>query len=455
MILLGLLLALPAFGAEVTRVLSSFDDENDQPFGFRIVPSFEQRQERGDISREGACTDESGACPFFNSELSSKRVTNTLNFDIGFGLYHDLEVRIGLPVVLSDRRTLTFADGVSGENSTVAPAPNRRGRFQGAGDDRVFNYSYFDVGTGNEGPNRAGLGDMSFGIAWGAFSQQRNDHLANLVLAFDYTAPTGTVARGSNTGVGRGVHEMTFSAVASRQFSFFDPYFGLAYTLPLRDPSGLFEDRGINQQVKSPGQRVDLMAGAEMIMFENRENGQRYTFQFGLDFGYTAEGRDYNPLFDALAASGCNGTRLSEVGLDRYDGRQYPPEGLDLSAVQRAHCAWIVQQMSNERPDGTFSHDGITNVEGHAHVGGHFGFNLQFSDLIQLRIGTQLETRTSHFLTGAYTGRSASSDDRVDLDPAAGERNPDYNPTLDAVGNRFRYNSIFNFGWNIGLAIRY
>lgn len=449
-----LLLAAPASAAEVTRVLSSFDDENDQPFGFRIAPSFNQRIERGEINREGRCLEPTGACPAFLAELQAKRVVNSLDFDIGFGLYKDLELRVQLPIILSDRRTVELNAGRGVTRATSSVDPARAG--QPVREGERFNYRLFPVGTGNEGPGRSGLGDMTFGLAWAAFSEERLAHVATVVLGFDYTAPTGTVARGDNEAVGRGVHELGFSVIASRRINFMDPYFGLSASLPLRDSAGLFENRGANQQVKGPGQSINFTTGSEIIMYRDEPSGQRYTFQLGLDFGYTFEGRDYSPLFDAFATNNpCNGIRLNATGLDRYDGRPYPPSDDILEAASRPECAWIVQQMANQQADGTFRHDGITNIEGHANIGGHLGFHLQFSDYVQLRLGTRLETRSAHFITGAYTGRTQGAGATVDLDPEAGERNHDYNPVIDGIGNRFRYTNIFNLAWHAGLAFRF
>lgn len=442
----------PVQASEATRVLTAFDDAVGIPYSFRLGPSFEQRYESGRISRESECTDpDSGICPAFQSELDYRRITNLMNMDLGIGLYRDLEFHMRLPIVISDQRRLQFADGVTRNNSSIDPA--NPGQFRGSDPDTAdyyrFNYRFFNVGAENRGPSRAGVGDMTFGFAWKAFNQEKSPHLADLVLRFDYTAPTGRTARADNTGVGRGVHELGFGIRAGRDFDHFSPFMGVEFNLPLPASDTLFQDLGGNRQrFRGPGMSGSILLGTEIILYEE-EKQQRYTFNLQSRITYISEGRDYGPLFEALSRSGCNGVRLSEVGTyeNRYDGSIFPRNRAAAQAAERPECGWIVQQPSNEGAGGRYFHDGITLIDAHQSIAFGTGFNLQFSPHVQLRLFADFETRSSHFLTGERTGRSTSEDGRVDLDPAAGERNPYYNPTLDSVGNRFYLERIFNWSW--------
>lgn len=471
--LLGILMVVVVSGvtlpgssqaADLTRVLTSMDFENDQPFGFDLSPSFRHRIERSAITREGICDPTSQACPAYYSEVDARRTLFALDVDLAIGIYRDFQFHLTLPFIISDTTNLEFSDGVTRESSSIDPARASSPPRQPTINER-FPYRLFEMPGGRlDGPTRSGLGDMSFGLAWTPFNNQRMPHVATMLLGIDYTAPTGKPARGGNTGVGRGVHELAFRIGASRRVGFLDPYMQFAYALPIRASNGLFRDYGPTQRVASPGMRGDITAGTEFILFSDDESGQHYTFRVGLDFGYTAQGRDYSPLFEGLSTTSCNGTSLQDVGLERYTGAGYPPSAGLPSTVQNEDiaCAWIVQQTSNasDGPDSynragtTFSHDGITDVDGYLRYGLHAGFSLQFAPLARFQLAFRGDTANPHGITGANSGRSTTGG-AVSLDPADNERNPYYNPTLDYIGNRFRQESVFNFEWMARFSLQF
>jgi len=476
-LLLPVALPAPTHGAEITDVLDAFDYENDNPFDFNIEPGFRQQIERGRITREAGCssTEEPDRCPdgdvtLFNRELDYRRVTNFVDIDVRLGLYRDLEFYVGIPIVVSDRRALEYADDVSGLNTTVNPD---RGRVLADLDpstsdiygDYFGTYTLFNVP--DDGIRRSGMGDMALGLRWSPFNDSRNKHAANLTVGFEYVAPTGKPARRTNRGAGRGVHEVAFSIAASRRFTtYLDPYFGLSFRLPIAASSGLFEAHP-NSSTTAPGASFLTTAGTELVMAEDEDRGTYYSFDLGVDFGYTFEGRDYSPLFDALGQSRCNNLTPAQAGYGSGgpDGNAYRPgPELDPNDVG---CAWVVQQPGNaqttrgQTPGSTpYVHDGITDVEGYASIGGHTGFNLQFSPYVKFQFATFLRYQTPHYITAASAGRDADGDGVVNLDPdpdapAVAERNPNYNLALDSVGSRFRFENSLLIGWKINLAFQF
>lgn len=469
--------ALPSQSAELTDVVDAFDDANDDPFDFHAEPSFRQRIERGSIIREVPCTNDPDGppdavvnatrCPdepdtVFNKELDYERVISALDVDLQFGIWHDLEFHVTFPIIFSDRRTLDFATddqgrSVTRENSGVDPADSLIEA--DVLDDGLFDtYRYIQVEDGPPVPTRSGLGDMTFGLAWAPFNSERRPHLATLKLGFDYTAPTAEPAARDNESVGRGLHQLQFSLAGSRRFSIVEPYFGLRYILPIPTSDSLFQDYRGGQRTVSPGQRGELTAGTEFILFENAGRGQIFTFDLGFDLGFQAEGRDYSPLFEALSRNQCAGVTPQEVQFN-LDATPYEPStGLDPDL---AACGWIVQQPSSRVRGSSgdpeteqYVHDGITTVEGYATLAAHIGANFQISEYVEVRVHAQFETETEHFLTAARTGKDQDGDDEVDFnDP--NERSPVYNPTLDSVGHRLRAESIFNVLWNATLAFQF
>lgn len=466
-----------ALAAELTDVVDALDEDNDDPFDFHIEPRFRQRIEQGSVVREANCTPDpngppdafrnAASCPdeatiISTRELDYERLINELDIEFQIGIWHDLEFHIGLPIVVSDTRTVRFAEGdggrsVTNENSSVDPADVRvEDDLQDGG---LFEtYRFFDVGAENVGPDRAGIGDVRFGIAWSPYNTEREPYLATLTLGVDYVAPTGEVARRNNTGVGRGLHELQFRVAASRRFPIIEPYFGIEYDLPLPASDSLFENHGGGQVDEGPGMRGEVLAGAELVLYEDPRNQQLFTFDAGLRFGFQAEGRDYTVLSDAFGASSCSGTTPREAGFD-LDGTPYEPAS--TVDADSAACAWILQAPANRVPnpgldplDETYVHDGITTVESYATIGARFALNFQISEYVEIRIDTNLETQTEHYITAARTGRDRDGDSEVDFnDP--NERSPVYNPTIDGVGQRMRVQSVFNIDWGATLAFQF
>jgi hypothetical protein len=471
-----LLLPAAAAAAELTEVVDAFDDDFDQPYGFHIEPSFRQVQERGVITREAPCgAGTEPACDFDTTglvrELDYRRVTNILDFDFQIGLYKDFEFHVRLPVVLSDQRNLTFADGVTQANSRIFPdlARVEADLSRAAASESVFfdSYRLFDVP--NDGPRRSGLGDMTFGFSWSPFNDRRADHVSNLTLSFDYVGPTGTPQRANNTGVGRGVHELQFAVATSRYFedAHMEPYFGMRFAAPLAASNGLFIGNS-NSTTTAPGPRFSFTTGTEIMMYEDTAAGAHYTADLGMDFGFQFEGRDYSPLFDALAGSSCNGTTPAAAGFGALpDGNVYNPTA-PLPRAADAACAWVVQQPGNAQfgPGGTlavntpYAHNGITDIESFASVGGHVGLNLQPNRYVRFRMGFGMLYQSPHFLTVADAGRDADNTGVVDLNPQGTqdgivERNPNYNLALDTLGRRLRLENSVILQWTIGAAFQF
>lgn len=470
--------AVNANAAEITDVVDALDTDAADPFDFHIEPRIGQSRERGVIAREDGCASCDEPVTSFHRELDFVRVRTTMDVALQVGLHRNLEFHATIPFVISDRTSLEYAGGVTPSNSNVAPSDSRidadlsptiRDYYDGpAGtDDRTQfgTYSFFDVP--NDGTRRSGLGDASFGLAWAPFDDSRNPHVATIRLGVDYTAPTGQPARGSNTGVGRGVHELGLSIAASRRVrEFLEPYFALAFVQPFAAANGLFADSSSASDTRAPGTRFDVMAGTEIVLFSEPESEQHYSWDLGATFGYTLPGRDYSPLSDALSRSDCNGTSAAEAGFqDGTDGNAYDPSP-DAVTREDAACAWVVQQPSNVIDDSStrreswrYAHNGITDIEGHGRVGGHTRFNLQFNRYVEMRMGVSVVWTNAHVITNADSGRDADGDDIVELDPAPSdgkaERNPFYNLALDPVGRRFRAEQLVDVTWDVGFAFQF
>ena len=487
-----------ATGAELTDVVDAADEGD--PFDIHIEPSFKQTLRSALIRREYPCdkdatSDDQTRFPrldtrceeatvVFRKEMEAEQVTNEINIDLQVGLYKDVELHLTVPYIFSDQRTLKYAGGERG--GEVVDETNS---FGDPGDDRIerdiannvpesipediLSRQYFTTfrlfslaGDGNKGPERSGFGDLKLGIAWNPFNDERDDTKATLKLAFDYVIPTGEVAKPTNEGVGRGVHELQWTVASSKRFKYLEPYFAITYILPMASDSSLFKEKGPGQTLVEPGQRAEVLFGSEFIPYEEPEFGRKFTIDIGLSWGFTSEGRDYSYLSDALGNSECSGLTPKQIrdAIEAVRTRSDP----DRTLVNQAACRWVLDEPGNaegapvydpsidDAQNTPFNHDGISDYEAFATFGASLGLYFQPTKYVQLRTKLGVEHEQEHFITAARTGTDSGDDDNDTVkfdDP--NERNPYYNPSLDAVGNRFRAEESIIFSWQLALAMQF
>lgn len=494
-----------AMAADFTNLVDAADDFDDydastyKGFDFHLEPSFRMDIGSAEIVREYPCVPtghesledslvasnprlqrSSTLCSeprsIYLKEMEYAESTQALDLTLRAGLYKDLELRLKLPYVFSTSRGLKYAANVTAQNSSVDPATadikrNAERNFaNGSGPaqysaqlDQFNSFRFFDLPDNGDFATveRSGMADPSLGIHWAPFNDERDDTKATLVLGLDYVLPLGTTSLGANDSVGRGVHEFQWKVAASKRFRWIDPYFGLQYFLPVAgadSPIREVDPNNIGQIFTAPPQRGLITFGTEFIPHEDLAKGARYALDLRLVFGYTSDGRDYNPMFDHIAQSACAGKTAQQVR------PQFDAEG-NLTNADDVACAWILREPANAQPRpqyditeslvtenaSVYAPSGIMTVEGHGTFGASAGLHMQPSPYFQFRANVGFSHRQQHFITNSRTGKNdpATGDQTVALtgEDAARERNPVYNPSYDSPGSRFRvqgYNT-----WNI------
>jgi hypothetical protein len=124
--------------------------------------------------------------------------------------------------------------------------------------------------------------------------------------------------------------------------------------------------------------------GTELVPFEDPKEDQKVSFDVRLYADYTSRQRFYNELTDA-------------------SGR-------------------------------------IHETEGYATLGGLVALYLRASKYVSLNASASLATKTAHFLTGEYLGKT-----RGDIPANPDDVNPNFDVRYDAVGNRFRITEVSVF----------
>ncbi len=406
---LGFLIAVvfgtTAFGAEITRVASSFEEKD--PFGLFLDFTFDRVADRATLVREWYQLGELQDV----TELRYQKYETKLGIDVNVGLYKDVELHIGVPIVFQQDRNWFFAGGTNETNTTIwrncgnaagAPCAN-----PGVGDDRLF-----------EPPTnsyRSGLGDFTFGLAWNVFVQAKDPSKPTWTLRFDYTAPTATMLNPSvvttssmRGAIGDKVHKYAFSTAVSKKLNkYIEPYLEVHYTLPWRGP-GFYsncddasaarmgypqncgkEGWSREQTGIQPAHTGGSIFGTEITAFEREDRHQRVAFDLRGWFNYVSEGRTYNEMSDLF------GKLL-------------------------------------------YSSD-------YGQVGGQFGFIGQAAEFVKLRASTSFAYNTEHFLTNENIGKDLTGNGVVDVTSAPEEINPNYDFRVDRVGRRFRIEQQYIF----------
>lgn len=404
--LFTVLLGATASAAELTRVASSFEEKD--PFGMFLDFTFDRTADRGTITREWYQLGELQDV----TELRYQKYDTRLGIDVNLGIYKDLELHVGVPIVFQQDRTWVFAGGTNETNSTInrncaldpagTPCPN-----PGSGDGQLFAVP--------NGSYRAGLGDFTFGLAWNPFVQKKDPSKPTWTLRFDYSAPTAdllnpTVATTSSKrgSIGDKLHRYAFSTAVSKRISkYVEPYFELHYTLAWRGP-GFYsncDDASPTRQShpENCGQQVwdreetgvkpvhtgGSIFGAEITAFEREDRHQRFAFDFRGFVSYFSEGRYYNEMSDLFGK--------------------------------------------------------LLYTSDYGQVGGQFGFVGQAAEFVILKASTSFAYNSEHFLTNENIGKDLTGNGTVDVSTNPEEINPNYDFRVDRVGRRFRLEQQYLF----------
>ncbi|MEA2696679.1 MAG: hypothetical protein QOI66_950 [Myxococcales bacterium] len=416
--LLTLVGMAPARAAEVTRVVSGFDDGHHVDINGSI--SWLHEAKSAYIKRES----ESGAASQIQliKDLKYIQTRDVLNLRVDLGVFWDVGLHIEAPLVLHDARSLDFdqsAGGCTFPGNPSGAVPNcvnaqnstllRDGILSGAGKtsyglDAPHNRPFQDPAkTVFRGPNRSGLESLGLGLTWAAMNQARDDTKPTWTLTFDAKFDVGGDMRfdpanpGANSGVGLGYHQLIWSTFISKRFRAFDPYFGFWYMLPARTSGGPFQQYpGANSSALAPQQRAGMQIGFEQIAWEAPQAFQRVTIEFR---GHAEEhffGRAQSELWEPLSGPSTCAT----------DAKQCRP-GLD-------------QDLDGDgKPD---PYPGVTETQAYATFGGDVGLNVQVGRHIRFRGLFGLTVDQPHYITYA--------------DPK--EAKPIYRDEIDLPGRRFK-----------------
>jgi hypothetical protein len=422
--------ALPAAASKLTSVIDSFERKLDSNLDFAITAGWDFSSQSGVIRREFRCiSHDLGSGPFCPGqsqiidvdELKVARDIHRFNVDLTLGFWRFAQLSINLPIVLADQTNLQFADGVDQFNSSVDPQDSPS-LFSLGGND----------GQGFLGSERAGVADPTIGVRFTPYSWARDPTRPTWAIGLDLTMPVVSVKKADNDAVGEGVWKVVLStAISSRAFSWFEPYFRVDGTFQMEAKDSLYQQYGKTQTLLSPGHQLGIALGTEFIVHEESKKEQSFIIDVGGSVRFQFEGRTYTDLFEALGTSSCDPR-------DTLDP-------CDLTTYSRGDIDPVTEN--------TRKTDGLTDIEQYATVSGWLGFRWQIQKHVGLRAMFQIAHDTDHFLTTADAGKDLDGLNQVEKENSMGdnEYNPVYSDAYDSLGRRFLSGNIMRLGAQVSL----
>lgn len=412
-----LLCSASASAAEITRLASSFEDKD--PFGMFINVGFERTQNREKITREFYQRGDSEDV----TELFYTKIDQRLNLDLHIGLWRDFEFRYRLPIVFGLNQNWRYSKGTDESNSTIF-----NNCLQANGD--LLDPNCPTTGAGRQpmytvpfDSYRGGMGNMTFGLAYAFFNQEKDDTKPTWIVSFDYEAPTAelwdptaTTSPDARGKIGDKNHHYTFATALSKRLGVADPYFKIHYTLPYRGP-GWYSNCD-NPDIRNTGAPQNCSTGD----WSREETGVRLPHVGGIIFGSEFNAYEVKSSYQKVA--------FDIRGIATYvsEGRYY-----------------------NE----------LTDLDGKLHwtqdylqVGGRFGFVAKAAEYVQLDASATLLYNTEHTLTDESIGKdlpdsTGQTNGTVDVTGNPRELNPNYDWRADMPGRRLRATENWTFGLQV------
>jgi hypothetical protein len=355
----GALAAAPAPAAEITRVSSS--GEPDSAFDLRIDLRYERTQRRAKISREyGDVRASATGTVSDNLELNWSQLTSRVVPALHVGLWHDLEFRAELPYVLGDDTSWRDASAGITAISAVPTAGYYGMNADGAACTSAAPCPFFPVDRTLYGGGA--FDDLKIGLAWGILSDRKDAYAPTWVVSLDLTIPTATrfdpaagrlgaasffdapsFASSKRAGVGRKIWVYELATALSRRIGSVDPYLQAHLRIPqkssstysncvhakeLADPAlgqmttaapSLCQTAARKMTEADPPLVAGMIFGAELVPYEDRTTGQKFSIDLRLGADVTSSSRWYNELTPAtgkLLHSEAFLTGTAQVGLN-------------------------------------------------------------------------------------------------------------------------------------------
>jgi hypothetical protein len=432
-------LSTAASANEYTDVIDSFDVEAGDMFDLNFSVGYLMEHRAGTVTRE-TTQERADEWEFYGYRdmFKYKQTRHIFDMNLDIGLFRDVSLRVGLPLILSDTRSLTALSGWVNDNMPWETDGNAS-LFGDFGTDKTFNSQ-----------KRSGVDYMSVGLWINPLDQSREISFPTWTLFAEGRFAIGKVMRAAcakdeagcfnsqDSGVSRGVHEIRFGTRLSRRIGIFDPHFGVDAKVGFpkggTDTTDFYASNSKSGQINTlPPITGTMDVGMEITPWEMPAKNRKLVISAGLGASFFSEGREYTPLYDALGTSGYDGFQTGTGQYVDFNGNGT----CDFEEGHSCTAEW------SEEAKGAQKWTGMTDVENYASIFGQLFVLVQPAKYVKFRIGGKWAHETQHFITKT----DMCSIDLMDVIGGATEQCKEYNmgyrPELDTPGLRFRAESTF------------
>jgi len=384
-----------ARAAEVTRVVSG-SREKGEWVDVLLSVGWTLDSRRAAIKREieGQAT---GGQIALRNDLVYRQSRDALHLRADVGVWRDLSLFLGLPIVLADDRSLEFDRSACG--FTAAPGCVDEGNATILRDGILPGFGAPSYGLDSphqrpfqhpstmvfRGPTRKGLESLALGASWALLNQDRDFTHPTWILRAEVRLAVGADMRfdplraGASTSVGPGFHQFVFSTIFSRRLWTVEPYVGGWYLLPIAT-SGSPVSRDVlgKRAAASPPHQAGADFGLEAAVWDDPRSQRRITFELGGRLLLRMSGLEQGPLWEPLAGS---------ASCPRTTTACRPNVDVDLNG------------------DGVIDpNPGTTHVPAYGALGGQAGLAVRAGRYLRFRGIFGLAYEQDHFLTDGSSG---------------------------------------------------
>jgi hypothetical protein len=447
-LLLGLVLPLEAEAAWPTKVLTAVEKEKSIP-DINVELTYDRLSKNARITREWIQEVNGERRAIDVRELDFHEITQRLLIGFRIGLFRDLELHIIAPIILQNDSEIRFAEGVE-SRSTIWGSVNA--------DDPGYDYR-FPITQVPAERERAGFGDMTFGLSFSPFVERKDEAWPTLTLRGDIIAPTGkrrdpadpdALPGGDAGSVGLGQTIFDLSIGVSKRMGqgtpTLDPYMIFGAQIPV--PTSAQKAIGMD-----PSPSGSFVVGTELVMWEDADTGQFYTLDVNFGFRYVGIGRTFSELSDYLPSFNQRTPRRFDDPTkprDTFIYEDYQDPNNYNRTLDGASCGAVTGVPCGE----------LTRVDEHLEMDGTIAVHIQPIQWVVVRAGVSLGIVTDHLITAESVGDDTDGVEaanqlcsgapcvgRVNAENFRGEdeRSQYYDPRYDTPGRRFRAEDITNF----------
>lgn len=465
--------------AEVTQVVDAFDD--DDPFDLHLSLGYQHTWKSAKIRRESAVRQAGLTTGGFASDdmnvAEYSETTSRLNTRAAIGVYKDIQLVFRLPIILSNKRKLEGLDGSDAAQPVV---------LAGAPGEQLFALPF-------ESPTRSGLEYLAVGLDFALMNQFRDLTKPTWVIGiegrFQVSEPmhacnstknglnqpgpqlkcahpsdinrngqsdivdpaTGDPLEGNelgerDPGVSRGTTGLELHTYLSKRIKYIEPYGGFRALFEFQNEDSDYGSTDLKGSlVNHPPLAGSIIMGLAVIPWEVRDQFQRFTADFRFTGTYRSEGRDYSELYDALGSSDAPSLRAPNYASYR-ENPSYDPNQPDGPTNPQS-----VVDPNSQRVYTT----GLTDVQQHGIYTFSTELTWQAGEYVKFSLGGAYTLVQSHLITFDQACNPDFSDDVRKSGPcksttssgysATGIPNPNYRPTINTPGRRFKVDDSHAF----------